>query len=73
MMRSQNIDCTKARLLVFSNDFGVTVIHHQNADAMVLASALMRSIHPPDNIQKGGRPGGMPLLIKRTGSYWLGP
>jgi hypothetical protein len=31
-------------------DFGVTVIRHQNADAMVLASALMRGIHPPDNI-----------------------
>ena len=73
MMRSQNKDYTEARLLVFSNDFGVTVIHHQNADAMVLASALMRSIHPLIIFKKGGRPGGMPLLIKRTGSYWLGP
>ena len=27
-----------------------------NADAMVLASALMRGIHPPENIQNGGRP-----------------
>jgi hypothetical protein len=26
------------------------------ADAMVLASALMRGIHPPENIQNGGRP-----------------
>ena len=28
---------------------------------MVLASARLRGIHPPDNIQNGGRPGGMPL------------
>jgi hypothetical protein len=27
------------------------------ADAMVLASVHMRGIHPPDNIQNGGRPG----------------
>jgi hypothetical protein len=51
--------------LWFSNDFGVTVIRHQNADAMVLAIASMaiarlRGIHPPDTIQNGGRPGGMP-------------
>ena len=25
---------------------------------MVLASACLRGIHPPDNIQNGGRPGG---------------
>ena len=25
---------------------------------MVLASARLRGIHPPDNIQNGGRPGG---------------
>ena len=37
---------TEARLLGFSYDFGVTVIRHQNTDAMVLASALMRGIHP---------------------------
>ena len=30
--------------------------HDQNVDAMVLASALMRGIHPPDNVQNGGRP-----------------
>jgi hypothetical protein len=29
---------------------------------MVLASALMRGIHPPDYIQNGGHPGGMPLI-----------
>jgi hypothetical protein len=46
--------------LWFSNDFGVTVIGHQNADAMVLASARLRGIHPLDNIQ-GRCPGGMPL------------
>jgi hypothetical protein len=57
-MGAQNRDDTEARLLGFSYDFGVTVIRHQNADAMVLASALMRGIHPPDNIQNGGRPGG---------------
>jgi hypothetical protein len=45
----QNRDYTEARLLGFSYDFGVIVICHQNADAMVLASALMRGIHPPDN------------------------
>jgi hypothetical protein len=43
----QNRDYTEDRLLVFSYDFGVTIIRHQNADAMVLASAPMRSIHPP--------------------------
>jgi hypothetical protein len=52
----------EARLLGFSYDLGITVIRHKNADAMVLTSALMRSIHPPDNIQNGGRPGGMPLI-----------
>jgi hypothetical protein len=30
----------------FSYDFGVTVVRHQNVDAMVLATALMRDIHP---------------------------
>jgi hypothetical protein len=30
----------------------------KNADAMVPASARLRGIHPPDNIQIGGRPGG---------------
>ena len=48
--------------LGFSYDFGVTVIRHLNAHAMVLASALMRGIHPLDNIQNGERPGGMPLI-----------
>jgi hypothetical protein len=61
-MLSQNRDYTKDRLISFSNDFGVTVIRHENADAMVLASALMRGIHPPDNILNGGRPGGMPTF-----------
>ena len=37
-----------------------------NADAMVLASARLRGIHPPDNIQNGGCPGGIPLMIKRA-------
>jgi hypothetical protein len=54
----QNKNYTEARLLGFSYDFGVIVICHQNADVMVLASALMRDIHPPDNIQNGGRPRG---------------
>jgi hypothetical protein len=31
----QNRDYTEARLLGFSYDFGVTVIRHENADAMV--------------------------------------
>ena len=35
---------TEDRLLGFSYDYGVTVIRHQNADAMVLASVLMRGI-----------------------------
>ena len=34
------------------------VIYHQNADAMVLADALLGGIHPPDNIQNDRRPGG---------------
>jgi hypothetical protein len=54
----------KPDLLVFP--FGVTVIRHRNADAMVLASALMRGIHPPDNIQNGERPG-RDASHKRTG------
>jgi hypothetical protein len=52
---------TEGRLLGFSYVFGVTVIRHQNADAMFLASALMRAlrgIHPPDNIQNGECPEG---------------
>jgi hypothetical protein len=36
---------------------------------MVLASARLRGIHPPDNIQKGGRPGGECL----SNAHWLGP
>jgi hypothetical protein len=68
---AQNRDYTEGRLLDFSYDFGVTVIRHQNADAMILASARMRGIHPPDNIQNGRRPGGMPLKsapARRRGS-----
>jgi hypothetical protein len=58
-MNSQKRDKTEARLLGFSYDFGVTVIRHQNADAMVLASALIRGcIHSPDNIENGRCPGG---------------
>jgi hypothetical protein len=36
---------------------------------MVLASARLRGIHPPDNIQNGGRPGGEYL----SNAHWLGP
>ena len=36
---------------------------------MVLASARLRGIHPPDNIQNGGRPGGECL----SNAHWLGP
>ena len=36
----------------------VTVIRNQNADAIVLARALMKGIRPPDNIQNGIRPEG---------------
>jgi hypothetical protein len=43
--------------LWFSKDFGVTVIHHQNACAMVLASARLRGIHSlifkMTDVQKG--------------------
>ena len=56
---SQSRDYTETRLLGFSYDFGVTAIRHQNADAIPIASALMRGMNPPDNIQHGGRPGGM--------------
>jgi hypothetical protein len=56
--QSQNRNYTEAQLLGFSYDFDVTVIRHQNTDAMVLASVLMRGIHPPDNIQNGRRPVG---------------
>jgi hypothetical protein len=42
---SQNRDYTEA-WLGFSYDFGVTIIRHQNDDTIVLASALIRGIHP---------------------------
>ena len=60
----QNRDYTEARHLGFSYDFGVTVICHQNADAMVLdlVALILRGIYTPDNIQNSGRPGGMPLI-----------
>jgi hypothetical protein len=48
----QNRNYTEVRF--FPYDFGVTVIRHQIADAMVLASALMRDIHPPDSVQNSG-------------------
>ena len=59
---------TEGRLLGFSYDFGVTRNSSSNADAMVLAIARLRGIHPPDNIQNGGRTGGMPL-----NAHCLGP
>jgi hypothetical protein len=66
---------TEGRLLRFSYDFGVTRNSSSNADAMVLASARLRGIHPPDNIQNGGCPGGgMPLkrALARTmaSAFW---
>jgi hypothetical protein len=48
----------KKALLGFSYDFGVTRNSSSNADAMALASACLRGIHPPDIIQNGKRPGG---------------
>ena len=36
---------------------------------MVLASARLRGIHDPDNIQNGGHPGGECL----SNAHWLGP
>jgi hypothetical protein len=53
--------------LWFSYDFGVTRNSSSNADAMVLASARLRGIHPPDNIQNGGCPGGWNASQTRTG------
>jgi hypothetical protein len=56
----KNIPSTVSRTFFsarFSNDFGVTVIRHQNADAIGLASVRLRGIHPPENIQNGGCPG----------------
>jgi hypothetical protein len=69
---------TEGRLLGFSHDFplilGVTRNSSSNADAMVAASARLRGIHPPDIIQNGGRPGGMPLkrALARTmaSAFW---
>ena len=43
VIRSQNRDYTEAQLLGFFYRFGVTVICHKNADAMVLASAPLIS------------------------------
>jgi hypothetical protein len=48
-------------LVLFSNDFGVTVIRHQNTDAMVLACALVRGIHPLIIFKIADIQGGMPL------------
>ena len=42
---SQNSDYTEVRLLGFSYDFGVTVIRHQNADAMVIFTARNTNIY----------------------------
>ena len=57
-MLCHRIRYTEGRLLGFSYDFGVTRNSSSNADAMVLASACLRGIHPPDIIQNGERPGG---------------
>ena len=59
---------TEARLLGFSYDFGVTVIRHQNADAMVLASALMKGIHPLLIFKMVDVQGECP-----SQAHWLGP
>jgi hypothetical protein len=64
---NHRIGYTQGRLLGFSYDFGVTRNSSSNADAMVLASARLRGIHPPDNIQNGGCPGGL------SNAHWLGP
>ena len=68
-MLCHRIRYTEGRLLGFSYDFGVTRNSSSNADAMVLASACLRGIHPPDIIQNGERPGGECLL----NAHWLGP
>ena len=68
-MLCHRIRYTEGRLLGFSYDFGVTRNSSSNADAMVLASACLRGIHPPDIIQNGKRPGGECLL----NVHWLGP
>ena len=68
-MLRPRIRYTEGRLLGFSYDFGVTRNSSSNADAMVLASARLRGIHPPDNIQNDERPGGECLL----NAHWLGP
>ena len=40
---------------------------------MVLVCALMRGIHPPDNNQNGGRPGGGECLsLSLSQAHWLG-
>jgi hypothetical protein len=63
--------------LILCCGFGVTVIRHENADAMVLASALMRGIHPPDNNQNGDVQGhGVSILMTNHGVelvtlFWL--
>ena len=64
---TQKRDYTDARLLGFSYDFGVTVIRHQNTDAMILASALMRGIHPLIILKIADIQGGGNASHKRTG------
>jgi hypothetical protein len=59
------IGYTEGRLLGFSYDFGVTRNSSSNADAMVLASARRRGIHPliifkMADVQGGG------MLLKRA-------
>ena len=68
-MLCHRIRYTEGRLLGFSYDFGITRNSSSNADAMVLASACLRGIHPPDIIQNGKRPGGECLL----NAHWLEP
>ena len=45
----------------------MTVIHHQNVDAIVLAGALLGGIHSPDNIENDRHPGGGVASWAHTG------
>jgi hypothetical protein len=65
---------TEGRLLGFSYDFSVTRNSSSNADAMVLASARLRGIHPLIIFKMADVQGGMPLkrALARTmaSAFW---
>ena len=67
-MLCHRIRYTEGRLLGFSYDFGVNRNSSSNADAMVLASACLRGIHPLILFRMANVQGECLLNM-----HWLGP